>query len=80
MGADQPQNADRCTQLGVGEALDAMTSTSDDIAEATATVMGEASYAAKAKLLSDEAYSLPGPVHAASLIELLGSSRLPVTS
>jgi MGT family glycosyltransferase len=80
MGADQPQNADRCTQLGVGEALDAMTSTSDDIAEATATVIGEASYGAKAKLLSDEAYSLPGPGHAASLIELLGSSRLPVTS
>jgi MGT family glycosyltransferase len=80
MGADQPQNADRCTQLGMAAALDAMTSTSDDIADATATVMREASYRAKAKLLSDEAYSLPGPGHAASLIERLVSSRAPVTS
>jgi UDP:flavonoid glycosyltransferase YjiC (YdhE family) len=80
MGADQPQNADRCTQLGVGEALDVMTSTSDDIAAATLKVIRDASYRANARLLSDEAYSLPCAGHAASLIEGLGSSRAPVTS
>jgi MGT family glycosyltransferase len=79
MGADQSLNADRCAQLGVAEALDAVSSTSDDIAEATERVIREASYRAQAKLLSDEAYSLPGAGHAALLLERLGSSRAPVT-
>jgi MGT family glycosyltransferase len=80
MGADQPLNADRCAQLGVAEALDAVSSTSADIAEATGRVIRDASYRAQAKLLSDEAYSLPGAGHAASLIERLSLSRAPVTS
>jgi UDP:flavonoid glycosyltransferase YjiC (YdhE family) len=80
MGADQPLNADRCSELGVATVLDVSTCTSDDIGRAVATVMSDPSYRAKATQLRDEIAALPGAQHAASLLERLGASRAAILS
>jgi UDP:flavonoid glycosyltransferase YjiC (YdhE family) len=80
MGADQPLNADRCTELGIAVALDAMTSTATEIAEATCMVLSDPSYRANVTPLREEAASLPDAAHAASLLDRLAWSRSPVTT
>jgi UDP:flavonoid glycosyltransferase YjiC (YdhE family) len=74
MGADQPLNADRCVDLGVGRALDAVTSTPADIAHAVADVLSDPSYRAAAMRMRDEINALPGSDHAADLLEQLRPS------
>jgi UDP:flavonoid glycosyltransferase YjiC (YdhE family) len=78
MGADQPNNADRCDELGVAVILDALTSTPGEIAQATATVLREPAYRTNAERLRAEAASLPDARHAASLLEQLASTRTPI--
>ncbi len=76
MGADQPLNADRCVALGVGRALDAVTATSDEIREALHAVLHEPAYRHAAARLRAEVAALPGPEHAAELLErLAGAGR-----
>jgi MGT family glycosyltransferase len=74
MGADQPLNADRCVDLGVGRALDAVSSTPADIAHAVAAVLSDPSYREAAMRIRDEISALPGSEHAADLLEQLRSS------
>jgi UDP:flavonoid glycosyltransferase YjiC (YdhE family) len=74
MGADQPLNADRCVDLGVGRALDAVSSTPADIAEAVADVLRDTSYRDAAMRIRDEIDALPGSAHAADLLEDLRPS------
>jgi MGT family glycosyltransferase len=80
MGADQPLNADRCTELGIAVALDAMTSTATEIAEATCMALYDPSYRANVRPLREEAASQPDAGHAASLLKRLAWSRSPVTT
>jgi len=63
MGADQPLNAERCELLGAGVTLDAMRSTSREIAVAVSTVLDTPSYRDAAGRLRDEIEALP-PVSA----------------
>ena len=71
MGADQPQNADRCAALGVGLVLDVIAATPEDVRDAVSAVLSEPSYRAAAERIRDEIAALPGPEHAVALLERL---------
>ncbi|MEJ2856313.1 MULTISPECIES: glycosyltransferase [unclassified Saccharothrix] len=73
MGADQPMNAERCTALGVGRALDPVTATPAEVRATVAEVLGDPAYRLSAERLRDELAALPGPDHAAVLLEGLVS-------
>lgn len=71
LGADQPWNADRCTEPGIGVVLDPLACTSADVATATAKVLGTSSNTERAQLLRELCLSLPGAEEAASWLEEL---------
>jgi len=71
LGADQPQNAGRCTATGVGVALDAATVTPTHVRDAVATVLAEPSYRRAAAGFAAEVARLPGPDEALRRLELL---------
>ena len=74
MGADQPDNADRCAELGVGIVLEPLTATTDEIAEAIARVIDEPRFAAAAVAIADEARTQPRLADVRELVELLTPS------
>jgi UDP:flavonoid glycosyltransferase YjiC (YdhE family) len=61
MGADQPQNAQRCAELGAGLVLDVVAATAEDVRRAVSEILGDPSYRDAAGLLRDEFAALPGP-------------------
>jgi UDP:flavonoid glycosyltransferase YjiC (YdhE family) len=71
MGADQPQNAARCEELGVARVLDAVTAPPDAVRESVLTVLSDPAYRAAAEPLRDEIAGLPDPADAVTLIERL---------
>ncbi len=71
MGADQPQNANRCEELGVARVLDATTATPRTIRDAVAAALADPSHRSAAERIADEIASLPGPEHALMLLERL---------
>lgn len=71
MGADQPQNAARCEQLGVARVLDAVRTTPEDVREAVTDVLADPSYRSAAERIADEIAALPGPEHTVPLLERL---------
>jgi UDP:flavonoid glycosyltransferase YjiC (YdhE family) len=73
MGADQPQNAARCEQLGVARVLDAVRASAETIGAAVSDVLEDPRYAGATRLIAEEIAALPGPEHAVSLLAQLGS-------
>ena len=74
MGADQPHNARRCAALGTARALDPVTVTPGEVAEAVTAVLGEDRYRRAAGRLREETNALPGPEEAvARLAEVAGT-------
>jgi UDP:flavonoid glycosyltransferase YjiC (YdhE family) len=71
MGADQPQNADRCRALGAAEVLDVLTATPEEIADTARTVRESFTYRHAAERLRDEIAALPAPAAAVPLLEAL---------
>jgi MGT family glycosyltransferase len=71
MGADQPGNAARCTELGLGIALDAVHCAPGDVLAAAAVVLAEPSYRLAAERVRDEVARLPGPESTVPLLERL---------
>ncbi len=71
MGADQPLNAARCEELGVGVVLDALSATPEEVREAVETVLSNPAYRSAAERIRDEIAALPGPEHAVPLLERL---------
>ena len=59
MGADQPDNADRCTELGVGITLDPLTVTPAEIVESTQAALHLPELRTAAAMLAKEAASQP---------------------
>lgn len=55
MGADQPDNSDRCAELGVGITLDPLSVTPAEIAASARTVLDDPEFHAAAATLGDEA-------------------------
>jgi UDP:flavonoid glycosyltransferase YjiC (YdhE family) len=71
LGADQPQNADRCEALGLGVVLDPVEAIPEDVRGAAAVVLSEPSYRAAAERMRDELAAFPSPEHAVALLERL---------
>ncbi|MFI9816108.1 glycosyltransferase [Saccharothrix variisporea] len=71
MGADQPMNADRCEALGVGRTLDPVTVTPAEVRATVSEVLADPGYRRSAERLRAEMAALPGPDHAADLLEAL---------
>jgi UDP:flavonoid glycosyltransferase YjiC (YdhE family) len=71
MGADQPDNADRCDELGVGLVLDPLDADPPAIARAVDTVLHDRRYARAASLLAAEAAGQPALDSLPALLELL---------
>jgi UDP:flavonoid glycosyltransferase YjiC (YdhE family) len=69
MGADQPQNAARCEQLGVARVLDAVHATPETVREAVADVLSDPSYRSAAERIADEIAGLPDPEATVQLLE-----------
>jgi UDP:flavonoid glycosyltransferase YjiC (YdhE family) len=69
MGADQPLNAARCEQLGVGMVLDAVRAISRSVAEAVTTVLSDPNFRVAAQRIRDEIAALPGPEAVVPLLE-----------
>jgi len=71
LGADQPLNAARCTALGVGLELDALTLTPDDVFAASSAALNEARYRGSAERVQAEIAALPPVESALALLEEL---------
>jgi UDP:flavonoid glycosyltransferase YjiC (YdhE family) len=71
IGADQPHNARRCSELGVGVALDVMTAAPATVRDAVRTVLDDPAYRRAAERIRDEIAALPGPEAAITRLEAL---------
>jgi UDP:flavonoid glycosyltransferase YjiC (YdhE family) len=78
LGADQPYNAARCSELGVARVLEAVRTTPDEVGEAVSIVLRDAACRSAAERLRDELSALPGPAHAVALLERLADERRPL--
>ncbi len=75
---DQPRNARRCADLGVGRVIGPNERTPAAIREAVNAVLGEPSYREQAARLRKEYLALPEMDHTVDLLEQLGTVRQPV--
>jgi UDP:flavonoid glycosyltransferase YjiC (YdhE family) len=81
LGADQPANARRCDELGLGIALWPVDRTPEAIATAARTVLADARFGQNAARMQAEMVALPGPEHAVTLLDdLVRSHRSPTTT
>ena len=83
MGADQPLNAARCEELGVGIVLDAFRATPDSVADAVTTALDDPTYRVAAERIRDEIAALPGAEATVPLLEALphkGTTSPPMRS
>lgn len=71
MGADQPHNARRCVELGVGQVLDVATVTPEEVREAARATLADDSYRRAAERIRDDFGELPGVEAALQRIEQL---------
>jgi len=76
--ADQPVNAHRCSALGVAEVIEYGLRTPESIRDAVRRVLDTPGYRLKAEAIRDEMVLLPGPDHAAGLLERLAAERQPI--
>jgi UDP:flavonoid glycosyltransferase YjiC (YdhE family) len=78
MGADQPLNAARCVQLGLGQTLDPVAATPDSVAAAVSEVLAEPGYRQAAESMRAEFAALPGPDSIVRLLERLAEGKKPL--
>jgi MGT family glycosyltransferase len=78
LGADQPENAARCAELGVSRTLDQAQLTPEHIREVVLDVLHTPSYRQNAKRLRDEFDALPGLDYAVMLLERLARDKAPI--
>jgi UDP:flavonoid glycosyltransferase YjiC (YdhE family) len=78
LGADQPDNAQSCTRLGVARVLGVHERTPDAINAAVREVMTDGTYRARAEFVRDEMRQLPGLGRALQLVEQLATNRQPI--
>jgi UDP:flavonoid glycosyltransferase YjiC (YdhE family) len=71
MGADQPDNAARCVELGVGVELDALQVTPSEVRDAVARVLADPSYREAALGIRDTIATLPDQNAVVALLEQL---------
>lgn len=78
ISADQPDNADRCAELGVGRPVELEQLSPRTIRRAVRSVLGDPAYRQRALRLRDEIRAMPGPEHAVRLLERLAAERKPL--
>ncbi|WP_432942896.1 glycosyltransferase [Kribbella sp. CA-253562] len=71
LGADQPHNAQRILDLGLGQVLDPVTLTPYDVTTAVTTVLADSNYRQAAEQLQAELGALPDVTSTVPLIEAL---------
>ena len=71
LGADQPHNAQRCTELGVGQALDAVSVTPAEVVATVSTMLIDQNYRQAAQRIQTEINDLPDVEHTIPLLEQL---------
>ncbi|MFD1507388.1 glycosyltransferase family 1 protein [Georgenia yuyongxinii] len=69
MGADQPHNAARCTDLGVGLVLDPVTVPPAQVRDAVGAMLTDPGYRRRAQGVAAEAATLPAPAVAVGWLE-----------
>ncbi|GAB2976397.1 glycosyltransferase [Saccharothrix stipae] len=74
LGADQPQNAEQCLRLGVGQELDPVGATPGDVRDAVAEVLADPGYRRAAERVRAEILALPEPERAVPLLERLAGA------
>ena len=78
LGADQPQNAVRCAELGVSRSVEPEQLSPEVIRTVVVDVLHTPSYRRRAEHLRDEFDRLPGPEFAVELLERLGQDKAPI--
>jgi MGT family glycosyltransferase len=76
--ADQPDNARRSAQLGLGRVIGLTDVTPEAVREAVWAVLGDPQYRTHARRLRAEMEALPGMEHGVRLIEHLVAARQPL--
>ena len=80
LGADQPENAARCAELGASRTLDQDALTPALVREAVLDVLQTPGYRESAERLRDAYNALPGPELAVSLLERLAREKAPIVA
>ena len=80
IGADQPLNAGRCSDLRVGRVLDAMKVTRESVGATVSILLEDSGYRQNAERLRDEIAGLPEAADAVELLERLVAERRPLHS
>jgi UDP:flavonoid glycosyltransferase YjiC (YdhE family) len=78
VAADQPRNARRCVDLGLGIALFEGQWEPQRIRDAVMTVLGDPGYRARSAKVQSSLATLPGAEHGVTLLEQLSASRQPL--
>lgn len=78
IGADQPLNAIRCTELGVAQRLEAEDLRAEDVSSAVRTLLKDESYREVAQKLQQEIVTMPDAGFAVQLLEQLARERQPI--
>jgi MGT family glycosyltransferase len=78
LGADQPENAARCAELGASRTLDQDNLTPEHVRDVVRDVLHAPSYRLAAERLRDEFNALPGSEYAARLLERLARDKAPI--
>jgi UDP:flavonoid glycosyltransferase YjiC (YdhE family) len=78
LGADQPDNATRCAQLGASRTLDQNQLSREQVSETVLDVLHSPSYHQSARRLRDELNSLPDLPFAVELLERLARDKAPI--
>jgi UDP:flavonoid glycosyltransferase YjiC (YdhE family) len=80
LGADQPENAARCAELGASRTLDQDHLTPEHIRDVVLDVLHTPSYRENAERLRDDFARLPGPEYAVELLERLAREKMPIVA
>jgi MGT family glycosyltransferase len=78
LGADQPENAARCAELGASRTLDPDHLTPEHIRDVVLDVLHTPSYRQGAERLREELERLPGPEFAVELLQRLSRDKAPI--
>ena len=75
---EQGFNAARCAALGMARVLDPQAATPDAVRGAVLAVLADPAYRESAARVRDEVATMPGPEHAATLLEQLATDQRPL--
>ena len=80
VNGDQPRNARRCADLGVGRVIGPDERTPEAIRAAVRAVLADPAYRRNVQGLRDQMTALPGMDHAVALLARLAAERRPIAA